>query len=752
MPGDRAAYEQAMNAGHNAAWDKEWAAAIAAYGQAVQQFPDDAEAHIHLGLALLEVGRLDDALKVYTRAHQLSPDDPIPLEKSADVLEKVGRLKEAAQQYINVAEVYLQQRDLDKAIYNWDRATKLTPGLVAVHAKLAQAYERLGEKAQSMREYLMLAYNFQKQGDNDKAMKAAHRALRLDPKNAQSLNALRAIESGVEISMPTVGDGSKPVKGGTGPLSKSDAKTSPRQQAVKQQPQVGDSDPLGPMGEAMTDALGLLASFVIEGGRLDASGSDALQGMEFQRQGLNDQAVAAYARAESRLNHPALKMNLGGLLVLANRPDEAIKHLGEAALQPQLAAGAYHALGKAYFDQGKQKQASRYLIQSLQTVDTALNEDEGELTSLYDQLLTALDGRSNEALDAINTRFINLLGGKEWKQRIGETRRQLEDTLRDQGEQGVVDILVASRGDKLTESVSLIDKYMRQGLLTLAIDEAHRAVEFSPFYLPVHVRMAEIMMKEGRVRQAITKYNTIAKTYLVRSENDRAASILSEVLEMAPLDVSVRESLIELLESEERWDEALDQYIDLADTHHQLGNFDMSRDIFNSAEKMANKVGASPDRIVRIKHRVADIDQMRLDIRKAQKTYEEIIQIATTDERAHRMLIDIHYRQNNMVEAIKKLDALLGIYAKSKQINRITQLLEELVTMYPKDTGLRSRLAAIYRQLSRKEDAIKQLDELGNLQLEAGLHQDAVNTIRQIVSLNPDGIEDYKRLLTQLGG
>src|SRR5262249_1533364 len=161
------------------------------------------------------------------------------------------------------------------------------------------------------------------------------------------------------------------------------------------------------------------------------------------------------------------------------------------------AAGAFHALGKAYFSQGKQKQAARYLIQSLQAVDTALNEDEGELTSLYNQLLATLEGRSNEALAAINTRFINLLGGKEWKQRISETRRQLEDTLRDQGEQGVVDILVASQGDRLTESVSLIDKYMRQGLYTLAIDEAHRAVEFSPFYLPVHVRMAEIMMKEG---------------------------------------------------------------------------------------------------------------------------------------------------------------------------------------------------------------------------------------------------------------
>lgn len=743
MPGNREAYEQAMNAGHNAAWDKEWSLAIAAYGQAVKEFPDDVEAHIHLGLALLEIGRLEDALKVYTRAHQLAPDDPISLEKSADILERVGRMKDASQQYVNVAEVYLGQRDLNKAIENWDRATRLTPGLVAIHAKLAQAYERLGDKPRALRQYLLLGQAFQRMSDSDKATKAIQRALKLDGKNVAALNALRAIEAGAEVNIPA----------DTGDLSARAASVP----AVKsaRAVQISEADPLGPMGEAMTDALGLLASHVIEGGMLDAAGGDALQAMELQRQSLHDQAIAAYLRAEPRLNHPALKLNLGALLVLVNKPNEAVKHLGEATAHPQLAAGALHALGKAYFMLGKQKQASRFLIQSLQAVDTILTmdtDDPEDLATLYERLLTALEGRSEEAMAAINSRFVSLLEGKDWKQRVAETRRQLEETLRDEGEQGIVDILVAARSDRLTQSVSMIDRYMRQNLMTLAMDEAHRAIEVSPTYLPVHIRMAEIMMREGRVRQAINKYNVVAKTYMARNENDRAASILSEVLEMAPLDISVRESLIELLEAENRWDEALDQYIDLADTYHQLGNFDMARDIFNDAEKLANRVSATPERIVRIKHRVADIDQMRLDMRKAQKTYEEIIQVMPTDERAHRMLIDIHYRQGNQVEAVKKLDQLLGIFAKTKQVGKITQLLEELVTLYPNDTALRSRLAAIYRQMGRTDEAIKQLDALGELQLEAGLHQDAINTIRQIVALNPSGVDDYKRLLSQLGG
>ena len=745
MPGDRQAYEQAMNAGHNAAWDQDWQVAIAAYGRAIQEFPEDPEAHIHLGLGLLEVGRLEDALKVYTRAHQLAPDDPIPLEKSADVLERMGRLREAAQQYINVSEVYLSQRDLDKAIGNWERATRLTPGLIPVHAKLAQAYERVGDKKKAIREYLTLAFNFQRTNDNDKAIKAAQRALRLEKNNPQVLNTLRALESGGRI-LPPSDDGV------TGTRATSFEREAPTPKGKRDQ--VGESDPLGPIGEAMTDALGMLAIHVMESVSLEGA-ADALAGMEAQRQGYQDEAIEAYQRAEGKMRHPALKLNLGALLLLRDRPDEAIRHLNDVIQHPQLMAGGLHGLGQAHFKLGKHKQAVRYLLQSLQAVDTSLAVDAAEtseLNSIYKQLSTVLERLNDEALSTINMRFTSLLEGKDWKQRIADTRRQLEETMREQGEKGVVDILMAAHGDKLTESVALIDRDMRQNLLTLAMDGAHRAVEFSPNYLPVHIRMAEIMMKEGRLRQAIAKYNTIARAFLARDENERASQILTSVLELAPLDVSVRESLIELMEAEERWDEALDQYIDLADAHHQLGNFDMSRDTYMMAERIANRVNASSEKLVRIKHRVADIDQMRLDLRRAQKTYEEIIQLAPEDERAHRMLVDINYRQGNQVEAIRRLDKLLSIYAKQKQVNRITQLLEEMVTLYPNDTGLRSRLASIYRQLGRKKDAIVQLDALGELQLEAGLHKDAANTIRQIISMSPEHVEDYKKLLAQLGG
>ena len=747
MSEEREAYDQYMNAGHDAAWDQDWAKAIQAYRRAISELPEDAEAHIYLGTVLLNGERFEDALKVFKRAYQLAPDDPIPLEKSADVLERMGRLKEAAQQYVNVSEIYMSQGDLNKAIDTWERATQLTPGLVAVHARLARAYERIGDKKKAIHEYLTLAFNFRRMEETEKAIKAVERALRLNKRHAQALNILRALRAGEEIR-PIEDDEDEEV-----PEEASDFDIFQDTSDVREE--VGEAHPLGPIGEAMDDALGLLAGFVMETGTLDASRSDAMQALEFQRQELIPEAIEAYQHAEAKLRHPALKLNLGGLLLLNDRPDEAVKHLGEAVMDPQLSAGAYHGLGQAYFQLGDQKKAVRYLIRGLQAVDTnlAVSQDEvAELTAVYDRVQGALDGRSDEALTPVNERFISLLGGADWKQRIAETRRHLEEIIQDQGEGALVDFLETEGADELAELVAAIDRYIRQNLLTLAMDEAHYAVEKMPTYLPIHVRMAEIMMREGRIRQAINKYNMVAKSYMVRGEKDRSASILGEVLEMAPLDVNVRSSLISLLEEEERWDDVLEQYVGLADTYHQLGNFDLTRSTYARAEQLANKTDAPVEKRVEIKHHIADLDQMRLNTRGAQKMYEEILVMVPEDEKAHRMLIDLYYNQGNQVEAVKRLDRLLGLYAKQKQINRITLVLEELVKHYPNDAGLRSRLSQIYKRLGRKRDAIEQLDALGELQIEAGLHEDAVDTIRRIITLEPEHVEDYERLLEQLGG
>jgi len=132
------------------------------------------------------------------------------------------------------------------------------------------------------------------------------------------------------------------------------------------------------------------------------------------------------------------------------------------------------------------------------------------------------------------------------------------------------------------------------------------------------------------------------------------------------------------------------------------------------------RVELPTNKLINVKHQMADIDMLRLDVRRAQRVYEEIIALDPADEKARKNLVDINLQIGNQIEGIKQLDELLRGYAKRKQVKNILNVLQDLVRSYPDDSGLRSRLAAIFRQLGRRDEAIEQMDKLADLQLEAG--------------------------------
>lgn len=750
MPGNRPIYEQAMNMGHSAAWDHQWDKAIAAYGRAVQEFPDDSTAHNSLGLALLQARRLEDALKVYTRAHQLAPDDPIPLEKSADVLERLGRMKEAAQQYINVAEVYLAQRDLEKAIGNWERATHLTSGLAHIHQRLAMAYERTGQRQKAINQYLHLAFDFQSAGRIDIAKQAVERALRIDPKNANAMNTLQALQTGAPIS-PDQLEGievvEEPKRNRGFEAAQEDAKTTGEQATA-------ETSPMGPIGEAVENALAALAAYVFDA-EMDQPILHAVQGIEYQRQNLVSEAIGAYERAiAARLDHPALHFNLGVLLLGLERWKEAARHLELTTDDPDLAAGAMHGLGQIYNALNNPRAAAFHLVQALRLIDTGMagNDDEADqISGIYDKLTASIDQADEQQLRNMNIRFLELLAGPEWRQRVTKTRRQLEEAITLQDPESLISI-VPYINDRITEGLNLIDAYMRNGLYNLAMDQAHYMLESAPDYLPLHWRIGQILLERDNIQAAVNKYNLVAKTYLVRGDNERATEILQEALKVAPMDTGLHQSLIEVLVGMEAWDQVLSQSIDLADAYYQLADTESARATYQSAIQLAQRINTPKDQIVHILHRMGDIDISRLDLRQAMRTYEQIRKLDPEDEQARRALVDLYYRLNDPITAIRELDELLRVYAKQHRANRIIQVLEEEVTRYSGDMALRSRLAAVYRQTGSIGKAVEQLDSLAELQLEAGLHTDALVTIRRIISMNPDRLEDYQRLLQQLSG
>jgi tetratricopeptide (TPR) repeat protein len=200
VAGNRHRYEEALSRGAQSAWDSNWRGAIEQFEIARAEFPDQPVPYARLGQAYFELAQYDDALRYYQQAARLDPRDVVTLGRIADILERKGQLSEAARIYMAVAEVHLRDRDLNSAISNWERATRLDANLLGARQRLCLVYRRMGRIRESIREHLALARIYQMQGNIPQAAAACKAALEMDPNNTDVLAAVGLLRQGLAMA------------------------------------------------------------------------------------------------------------------------------------------------------------------------------------------------------------------------------------------------------------------------------------------------------------------------------------------------------------------------------------------------------------------------------------------------------------------------------------------------------------------------------------------------------------------------
>ena len=354
MPGREDVFQKAMNDGHSAAWDQEWDKACAAYRRALEEFPDHPKALNSLGLALYQLGNFEEALQIYRNVVRLSPDDPIPMEKVSQISERIGDLKTAVEAAMRAGDLFLQQRDTEKALENWVRVTNVNPENAIAHSRLAQVHERLGHMQQAVTEYLAIASVIQRAGNAEKTQEMVSKALSLLPDSPEAKQAQTSLKMGQLLPKPMRG------KGGTGPI---------RMAMVKQlqKPTVSQSaSGLDPIAEARQKALTQLAELLFEFSDDNPSAQE--------KRGLS-----------------AIMKGTGGLSLQQSEQTKAVLHLGLAIdaqtkgnetqaaeeMEGALEAGFKHAslyftLGLLRFKGNRLESAQRFLQNSVKHNDYAL--------------------------------------------------------------------------------------------------------------------------------------------------------------------------------------------------------------------------------------------------------------------------------------------------------------------------------------------------------------------------------------------
>jgi len=770
MTGRQDLFDESMQLGHSAAWDLKWDRAIGYYRKALAEFPEDARALTSLGLALLETNQLPEALAVYRQAAKVSPDDPVPIERCAEIFERLGQTKEAIKQREAAGELYVRRKDAEKALDCWSHVGRLAPGSLAARARLALTHERMGRRREAVHEYLAVASIQQRAGKPERGIEAVQRALTLIPGNPDASHALRLLREGKPLPPPP------PPRGATGPLRMVEVGEALRAEAAPAEPEDGAGDP---EAAAQRQALTILAGLLFEdsgeepGGRaqgmaalgkgkkpadreiaLRASVSRSLtQAIDLQTRGQRKLALKEFEAAmKAGLDSPAIHYNIGILHKELGAYDLAQKHLMRAVGHPELAFGAHLALGRIAREQGDQAEAARHLVQVLRIADTMSvdRSQSSQLNEYYDRLQATLEAGNQEGLERLNESTLGLLSGPNWMQQVRAARQTVEAEAPGATVMPIAEMFAVGASDRVFKHLERIDQLLGSSHLDAAMEEALLALGASPHYLPIHLRMAEILFKSGRQEHAMRKLKTVAETHRVRGEVREAAEVYLRVLNFAPVDLTSRARLIELLAQQARTDEALDQFLQLADLYRQMAQIEEARRALTDALRLAQQSQVEPKWEIRILREMADMDLARLDWRHALRTFEQITALDPTDEKASANLIDLNLRLGQEEAAAEALDRHLENLVRAGRAPEALAYLEELAREHPGKQALHLRLAEAYRAAGRTADAIAQYDALGEIQLDAGQLADAIQTIRTIISLQPPGLEGYEELLRNL--
>jgi tetratricopeptide (TPR) repeat protein len=329
-------------------------------------------------------------------------------------------------------------------------------------------------------------------------------------------------------------------------------------------------------------------------------------------------------------------------------------------------------------------------------------------------------------------------------------RRQLDSLARGALLIPVIDVISTPEAREAMDAMRRISGYVEQGLVFTAMEECFWAIQHAPFYLPLHLRLADILIRKGKRDEAVAKYVTIAETFKIRGDLDRAIALYEESLRTVPMNIAVREQLIATLLQARMYDAAIEQYIAAADAYYQLAQVNKSLETYEEALSCASQ--GSPDRRweANILYRIGDIHVQRVDWRQAVRAYRRIVGIDATEDRARAHLIDLYYKLRNPDQALHELDELIAAYQDSGQPRQLARVLRDVAKAIPRQLSLHIRLARTFLNMRMKAGALAELDTVSQLQLQAGMTGEATRTIRAILRLSPADPEEYARRLAEI--
>jgi pilus assembly protein FimV len=132
-------------------------------------------------------GFLTKAIAVYKRIAKLAPEEIRPLEKLADLYVQQGVMSEARPLFLQLAEIHLKNNRQPEAVALLKKLLMAEPDNLRIQVRLADLYQAMGQTREAIDAYISASQRALARGDQAECEKLADKALKLEPANLAAL-------------------------------------------------------------------------------------------------------------------------------------------------------------------------------------------------------------------------------------------------------------------------------------------------------------------------------------------------------------------------------------------------------------------------------------------------------------------------------------------------------------------------------------------------------------------------------------
>ncbi len=132
---------------------------------------------------LVQKGKLEAAIRKYEKLLNANPNDVTTINRVGDLYGKVGQIDKAVELYERIADFFVQDGFLKKAIAVLKKINRMAPQRLDIFERLAELYLELSLTGEAKNQYQILADWYAKNGDRENALRIQRKLADVDPGN-----------------------------------------------------------------------------------------------------------------------------------------------------------------------------------------------------------------------------------------------------------------------------------------------------------------------------------------------------------------------------------------------------------------------------------------------------------------------------------------------------------------------------------------------------------------------------------------